>query len=184
MAKQTKESLPSSFEDVRTFIITIRGQRVILDRDLARLYGTKTKRLNEQVKRNESRFPHDFMFQLTEEEMIELVANCDRFKTLKHSSALPFVFTEHGTVMAANVLNNKIAIDTSILIVRAFIRAREIIAEQVELKRQLDALEQKVAKAFKDNEEELQAIRFAIHQLMQPSVKSTKQPLGFGPKGR
>ena len=184
MSKHIDKTTHSTSEEANNAINTIRGQRVIIDTDLAKLYGTKTKRLNEQIKRNKDRFPDDFMFQLTQEEKAEVVANCDHLRNVKYSNRLPYAFTEHGAVMAANVLNNKIAIDTSILVVRAFIRAREIIAEHIELKRRLDALEQKVAKGFRDNEEELQAIRFVIHQLMQPSVKSTKQPLGFRPKGR
>lgn len=155
---------------------------MIIDSDLARLYGTKTKRLNEQVKRNRSRFPNDFMFQLTEDEKGEVVANCDHLRNIKYSNRLPYVFTEHGAVMAANVLNNQIAIEASILVVRAFIGAREIITEHLELKRRLDALERRVAKGFSDNEEELQAIRFAIHRLMQKPDTSKKYPIGFRKK--
>lgn len=175
----TAVSVPQNARDA---IITIRGQRVILDTDLAKLYGTKTKRLNEQVKRNRGRFPEDFMFQLTEEEKSEVVANCDHLKNLKYSKNLPYAFTEHGAVMAANVLNSKVAIDTSILVVRAFIRAREIIAEHLDLKRRLDTLELKVARGFGDNEEELQAIRYAIQQLMLPPDSNKKRPLGFRQK--
>ena len=171
-------------ERVEETILFIRGQKVILGADLAKLYGTTTKRLNEQVKRNRERFPEDFMFQLTKDEKAEVVANCDHLHNIRYSNRLPSAFTEHGAVMAANVLNNKIAIDTSILVVRAFIRAREIIAEHKGLKRRLDALEQKVARGFSDNEEELQAIRFAIHQLMQSPDKTKKQPIGFRPKER
>lgn len=160
-------------------IIQIRGQRVIIDADLAKLYGTSTKRLKEQLKRNSERFPEDFVFELTEQEKSELVANCDQLKNLKHSSVLPLAFTEHGTVMAANVLNSQIAIETSILIVRAFIRARAIIAEHLVLKQRLDKLEQRVASGFHENEEELQAIRFTIQQLMEPPAVK-KKPLGFG----
>jgi hypothetical protein len=92
-------------------IISIRGQRVIIDADLADLYGVKTKRLNEQVKRNISRFPADFTFQLTEIEKEEVVAKCDHLKKLKFSSTLPLAFTEHGAVMAATVLSSKVAIE-------------------------------------------------------------------------
>ena len=99
------------------------------------------------------------MFQLTEEEKSELVANCDQFKNLKHSSSLPYAFTEHGAVMAANVLNSKVAIETSILLVRAFIRAREILAEH----------------------QELNVIRFAIQQLMEPP-NLKKHPMGLDQK--
>ena len=142
--------------------------------------GTSTKRLKEQLKRNSDRFPEDFVFELTSEEKTEVVANCDHLRNLKYSSVLPRAFTEHGAVMAANVLNSQIAIETSIMVVRAFIRAREILAEHLELKRRLDRREQRVAKGFQDNEEELQAIRFAIQQLMEPPEPKPKKPLGFG----
>lgn len=88
-------------------IFTIRGKRVMLDRDLAELYGVLTKRLNEAVKRNIDRFPDDFMFQLSDTEQSELVANCDRLKKLKHSSSNAYAFTEHGVTMLSSVLNSK-----------------------------------------------------------------------------
>ncbi len=92
-------------------IFTIRGNQVMIDRDLAELYEVETKRINEQVKRNIQRFPASFCFQLNENEQIELVANCDRFKNLKHSSSLPYVFTEQGVAMLSAVLRS----DTEIL---------------------------------------------------------------------
>jgi len=94
------------------------GQKVILDADLAKLYGVTTKRLNQQVKRNRERFPEDFMFQLTTEEKAEVVANCDHLSRLKFSPASPYAFTEHGAVMAASVLNTPRAIEVSIFVVR------------------------------------------------------------------
>jgi hypothetical protein len=109
-----------------------------------------------------------------------VIANCDHLKKLKYSNSLPYAFTEHGAVMAANVLNSQIAIETSIMVVRAFMSAREILAEHLELKRRLDRLEQRVARGFQDNEEELQAIRFAIQQRMEPPEPKSKRPLGFG----
>ena len=99
--------------EVENRIFTIRGVQVILDRDLAELYGVKTYRLNEQVKRNIKRFPERYRFQLTEEETNELIANCDRFETLKHSSFCPYAFTEHGVVMLSAVLHSEEAIDIS-----------------------------------------------------------------------
>lgn len=88
-----------SADDIAKQILIFRGERVMIDADLARLYGVTTKRLNEQVKRNRNRFPPDFMFQLMEEEKEELVANCDQFKNLKHSTVLPYAFTERGVAM-------------------------------------------------------------------------------------
>ena len=98
-----KDLLPT--ERIERTILLIRGQKVILDMDLARLYGVTTKRLNEQVKRNRKRFPADFMFRLTVEEKAEVVANCDHLTKLRFSPGLPQAFTEHGAVMLASVLN-------------------------------------------------------------------------------
>jgi hypothetical protein len=114
-------------EVVMNKIIIIRGIKVIVDRDLAELYGLTTKRLNEQVKRNRKRFPEDFMFQLTQEEKTDVVANCDHLVNLKFSPNLPFVFTEHGAVMLASVLNSQRAIEVNIQIVRVFSRMRELL---------------------------------------------------------
>lgn len=95
-------------------IITLRNKQIMIDRDLAELYGVENKRLNEQVKRNVDRFPNKFRFQLTKQEKAELVANCDRFKALKHSSTLPFAFTEQGVSMLSAILRSKTAIKVSI----------------------------------------------------------------------
>ena len=115
-------------ETIQNRILLIRGQKVILDSDLAALYRVPTKRLNVQVKRNQERFPSDFMFQLTSEEKSEVVANCDYLQNLKFSPALPHAFTEHGTLMAANVLNSAQAVRMSLYIIRAFILLREVLA--------------------------------------------------------
>ena len=112
---------------IQNKIITIRNLQVIIDRDLAELFQIETKRLNEQVKRNINRFPEDFMFQLNVEEKNELVANCDRFKMLKHATVSPFAFTEHGAVMLACILNSKRAIEANIRIIRIFTAMREMI---------------------------------------------------------
>ena len=105
MAKPTRARV--STELIASRILILRGQRVIVDADLAELYGVATKRLNEQAKRNRGRFPDDFMFQLSKLEKDEVVANCDHLARLKFSRALPFVFTEHGAIQAANVINSK-----------------------------------------------------------------------------
>ena len=106
-------------------ILLIRGCRVLIDTDLAELYDVSTKRLNEQIKRNFTRFPEDFMFQITKKEKEEVVANCDHLIKLKYSTTLPYAFTEHGVVMAANLLHSEKAVDTSIFIVRSFIKMRQ-----------------------------------------------------------
>ena len=121
-SRNSPEIEPASLE---TRIVTVRGERVILDPDLAELYGVTTKRLNEQVKRNTDRFPADFVFGLTANEKAELVANCDHLQRLKFSPVLPRAFTEHGALMAANVLNSSRAVAMSLYIVRAFVKMRE-----------------------------------------------------------
>ena len=168
---------------VRPHIVWLRGHRVIIDSDLAGLYGVKTKRLKEQVRRNSERFPADFVLQLTKVEAEEVVAKCDHLQKLKFSSVSPLAFTEHGAIMAATVLNSRVAMETSILVVRAFIHAREIISEHRKLKLRLERLEERVARGFHDTEDELQAVRFAIQQLMDLPPPSSKKPIGFGRKG-
>ena len=168
-----------SIARVEKTILLIRGQRVILDSDLAKLYGVTTKRLNEQIKRNRKRFPDDFMFQLTAEEKTKVVANCDHLAKLKFSKTLPYAFTEHGTIMAATVLNTQRAIETSIFVVRAFIKLREMLATHKELARKLTALEQHL----KGHDQQIQAIFEAIRQLMTPPEKPRKK-IGFQLKER
>ena len=98
-------------DQIEPLILTIRGQKVLLDSDLADLYGVTTKRLNEQVRRNRKRFPADFMFRLTDDEKAEVVANCDHLSRLKFSPNLPHAFSERGAIMAANVLNSPRAVE-------------------------------------------------------------------------
>lgn len=116
MGKRVKLNSVLQQSDISTkpYIISVRGQRVMIDDDLAELYGVETKRLKEQVKRNSDRFPPDLAFQLTKLEIDEVVANCDHLNKLKFSSTLPLAFTEHGAVMAATVLNSRVAVETSI----------------------------------------------------------------------
>lgn len=173
-------SRDTSLVSIEEQIHLIRAQRVVLSTDLARFYGVSAKRLNEQVKRNKSRFPQDFLFQLTEQEVDTLRsqnATLEKGKG-KHAKYLPYAFTEHGAVMAANVLNSPVAIEASILIVRAFIRMREVIHEHGDLKKRLHEIERRLAKGFAAHEQELQEIRFLISQLEQPTERS-KRRLGF-----
>ena len=114
-------------------IFLIRNERVMIDRDLAELYGVTTKRLNEQVKRNAKRFPPHFMFQLSHEEKDYLVANCDHLEKIKYSPYLPYAFTEHGTIMLANVLNSDKAISAGIKVVEVFITMREMLMQHKDL---------------------------------------------------
>ncbi len=124
-------------------ILVLRGKKVMVDKDIAELYGVPTKRLNEQVKRNKKRFPEDFMFQLTQEEKDQVVANCDHLINLKYSPNLPFVFTEHGAVMLASVLNSDRAIEVNIQIVRIFTQIREMLLTNKDILLKLEQLERK-----------------------------------------
>ena len=117
----------SSQDDIARLIMNISGKQVMVDRDLATLYGVETKRLNEQVRRNVERFPERFRFQLTKEETDKLVANCDRFKTLKHSSSNPYAFTEQGIAMLSAVLKSDIAVEVSIKIMNSFVKMRKFL---------------------------------------------------------
>ena len=157
-----------SVEVITSKILIVRGKKVMLDRDLAQLYAVPTKRLNEQVKRNIKRFPEDFMFQLTKKEKERLVAICDRFAILKHSTSLPYVFTEQGVAMLSSVLNSERAIQANILIMRAFVKLRELLLTHKDLALKLEALEKKYA----EHDEKIQAIFSAIKQLslLQPSI--------------
>lgn len=161
-------------ERVESRILLIRGEKVILDADLAKLYGVSTKRLNEQVKRNGRRFPNDFMFQLTETEKVQVVANCDHLRKLKFSPNLPYAFTEHGTIMAANVLNSERSVQASVQVVRAFLKLRQMLASNAELTRELKELESKYDRQFK-------VVFDAVRQLMTPPP-SKRKPIGFRPK--
>jgi len=124
-------------------ILIIRNQKVMIDRDLADLYGTTTVKLNQQVKRNINRFPEDFMFQLTEAEKKEVITFCDNLKSLKYSPHLPYAFTEHGAVMLASVLNSQRAIEVNIQIVRVFIKMRQMLSDNTEVSLRIEKLERK-----------------------------------------
>lgn len=130
--------------EVESRIFTIRGVQVILDRDLAELYGVKTFRLNEQVKRNIKRFPEKYRFQLTEDETNELIANCERFESLKHSSFCPYAFTEHGVVMLSSVLHSDEAIEISGRVVDAFVAMRRFLAANAPIFQRLEHIEYKL----------------------------------------
>ncbi len=156
-------------------ILLIRGVKVMVDADLAEVYGVQTRRLNEQVRRNRDRFPEDFMFQLTGTEKAEVVANCDHLEKLKFSKSLPLVFTEHGTIMAASVLNSPKAIEVSVFVVRAFVQLREAIAGHKELARKIAQLERKLS----NHDDQILALVEAIKQLMDPKLPPKTRRIGF-----
>jgi hypothetical protein len=156
-------------------ILLIRGEKIIVDADLAGFYGVPTKRLNEQVKRNANRFPDDFMFQLTKNEKSEVVANCDHLENLKYSRSLPYAFSEHGAIMAASVLNTPRAIEVSVFIVRAFIKLRQFIAGHKELKRKISQIENRLT----DHDEQIVELVNLIKQLLNPKPPPKKRRIGF-----
>jgi len=171
---------------IESRVLVIRGQKVMIDADLAELYGVPTKRLNEQVKRNADRFPSDFMFQLAAAEKAEVVANCDHLAKLKFSKALPFAFTEHGAIQASNVLATPQAVEMGVYVVRAFVRLREVLASSRELAAKLDALEQKTERLSLQHETfagntraQLKQVFEALRQLMAPPTEPPKRPIGF-----
>ena len=161
-------------EVIVTKIIFRRGEKVLLDRDLAELYGVETRVLNQAVKRNERRFPIDFMFRLTKKEKHELVTNCDRFKKLKHSKVLPHAFTEQGVAMLSSVLNSARAIEVNIAIMRAFFQLRRMIASSEDLARKLKELEKRLEK----HDEDIGLIFESIRELMTPPDTPPKK-IGF-----
>jgi len=180
--------------DIATLIVTVRGKRVILDRDLAGLYGTTTKRLNEQVKRNRNRFPEDFMFQLTAKEWADLTTQIAMSNTQSNRSQFatgsqrhrdprftPYVFTEHGALMAANILRSKQAIQMSVFVVRAFIRMRQMLIEQRGLARKLAALEEELTARLDVHETAINEILGQIRRLLSspPEPEPPKKRIGF-----
>jgi hypothetical protein len=139
----------------------LRGRRIIIDTDLAALYGVTTKALNQAVKRNRDRFPDEFLFALDVREKLEVVTNCDHLQQLKFSRALPTAFTEHGAIMVATVLKTRRAVEMSVFVVRAFVELREILTRNSDLARKLAELEQKISR----HDKEIVSIVAAVRQL-------------------
>lgn len=161
-------------------ILVLRGQRVLLDADLAVLYGVSPKRLNEQVKRNRARFPEDFAFQLEINELRSLrsqIATLDKGRG-RHRKYAPTAFTEHGAIMAATVLNSPRAVEMSVYVVRAFVKLREVLASNTELARKLEALEKSVATLDARTRRQFEEVYSAIRALMTPPVPKPR-PIGF-----
>jgi ORF6N domain-containing protein len=162
-------------ERIEGMILLMRGQKVMLDSDLAKLYGVPTRRLNEQVRRNIKRFPSDFMFCLSEEEFLNLKSH---FATSSGNwggrRKLPYAFTEHGAVMLATILNSEAAIDASLYVVRAFVKLREMLATHKDLARKLDELERHV----QGHDGHIQTLFEAIRQLMAPDPSKNRK-IGF-----
>jgi len=169
-ASRKKQAL-ARIEPIEPMIRLIRGQRVILDSDLAKIYGVPTKRLNEQVRRNRDRFPEDFMFQLRQQEATGLQHSRSQIATLKRGQNikyLPYAFTEHGAVMAANVLKSERAVAMSIYVVRAFVKLREVLASTEELSKKLDELERKLTGRLETHEKAIVELFAHIRKLLKP----------------
>lgn len=187
-----KPSTPASIpvERIAGEILLLRGQRVLLDAELAALYGVTTKRLNEQVRRNRERFPEDFMFQLTAAEAAPLRSQNATLNPGRgqHRKYRPYAFTEHGAIMAATVLSSRQAVEMSVFVVRAFVRLRELLNSSKALTQKLAELEARL----EGHDQTIAEIIDAIRQLMNPPVPEKRRGIGFtadlggspSPKGR
>ena len=175
------DTIVLAVEAIASRILALRGQRVIVDADLAALYGVPTKRLNEQVRRNARRFPADFMLALSQEEWDALRSQFATLKTGRgqHRKYLPYAFTEHGAIMAATVLNSPRAIEVSIYVVRAFVQLRDLLAGHKQLAKRLDELETRMERKLMTQDRAIAGILDAIRQLMTPPPAPKKRPIGF-----
>lgn len=162
-------------KSIEALILTIRGHKVIIDADLATLYGVPTKALNQAIKRNADRFPDDFIFRLTKEEKLEVVTNCDHLVRLKFAKTLPSAFTEHGAIMAAMVLNSPQAVSMSVFVVRAFIQMREQIAANTAILKRLTEIDRTLLK----HDSALREIYQKLLPLLQPPPDPPKRRIGF-----
>lgn len=168
-------------ERITRLILLIRGHKVMLDADLAELYGVTTRRLNEQVRRNIERFPEDFSFQLMDQEVAILMSqNATSSETARRHGGRrkkPLVFTEHGAIMAASVLNSPRAVEVSVFVVRAFVKLRELSVVHKEIGRKLDQLERKVT----GHDQAIASLITAIRELMTSPDPKKKRSIGFAP---
>jgi phage regulator Rha-like protein len=189
--KETKALVEKAAEpDLQARIFTIRGEKVILDSDLAEIYGVETKRLNEQVRRNLDRFPSDFSFELTQDEANEVKRLRSQFATLKrgqHRKYLPRVFTEHGALMAANVLNSTRAVEMSVFVVRAFTKMRTALSDTHDLARKLATLEREVKSRLDSHDAAIVDVMQRILDLIDPPEHPAPPPpsqrkIGFSVK--
>ncbi len=157
-------------ERIESKILLIRGMKVMLDRDLAELYGVEVKHLKRQVRRNIERFPEDFMFVFTKEEFRFLRSHFGTLKRGEHSKYLPYAFTEHGVLMLSSVLNSERAVQVNIQIMRAFTKLREVLATHSELKRKIEEHDQQIKIIFE-----------TLRKLLTPSKLLPKRKIGFLP---
>lgn len=167
--KKRKQLMPAVHID--TAICTIRGERVILDTDLAKIYGIETRTLNQAVKRNREKFPDDFLLQLTRAEAKEVQRSRSQFVILKRGANikyLPYAFTEHGVIMAANLLNSPRAVQMSVFVVRAFIKMRQTMTANKALLEKLEGLEKKLTKRLDAHEQAIVYVLSEIRKMMEP----------------
>lgn len=167
MAKRKKESIVP-VERIQRTILFIRGEKVMLDKDLAILYGVETKVLNQAVKRNLDRFPLDFMFQLDHKEKEQVVTNCDHLSDLKFSPTLPYAFTEQGVAMLSSVLRSQRAVEVNIAIMRTFVQLRKILADNSRLRQKIESLECKY-------DEQFQQVFAVLEQMLIDDPEDKKQ---------
>ena len=181
MAKPTRTALVP-VENITRAILVLRGHKVLLDTELAALYGVSTKRFNEQVRPNRNRFPADFMFQLTPEEQRSLRSQFATSKTAPSGRGgrrySPYAFTEHGAIMAATILNSPRAVEMSVYVVRAFVQLREVLSSSKELALRLNQLEARIEKKLASHDEAIAAMLSAIRELMNP-MPPTHRSIGF-----
>ncbi len=180
MAKSQRTGAVVPVEHITQSILFLRGQRVILDYELAAIYGVPTGRLNEAIKRNAARFPEDFMFQLTREEAERsrsqfAILNNGRGRNLKY---LPHAFTEYGAIQAANVLNSPHAIEMGVYVVRAFVKLREVLASNKDLARKLQSLERSLLALDLKTQRQFKEVYEAIRALMDPP-QPKRRGIGF-----
>ena len=172
----------NQIEVIAPVIRTIRGQKVILDSDLARIYGVPTKRLNEQVQRNAKRFPSDFLFQLTATEVESLRSQIATSNTRGGRRYLPYAFTKNGTVMAANVLNSPAAVRMSVFVVRAFVQMRDLLGGTKDLAKQLADLEKKLTARLDVHESVIVDVLRRVMDILDPPPPPPEPPrrqIGF-----
>lgn len=165
-------------EKITGKIFLIRKEKIMLDSDLAELYGVETRVLKQAVRRNIERFPKDFMFQLTKREWTKLITICDDLGKRKYSPSTPYVFTEQGVAMLSGVLKSERAVQVNIAIMRAFVQLRKFLQSNEELSRRLKSLEKETKKRFREQDEQIRLIFEAIKELITEKEKP-KNPMGF-----
>lgn len=183
MGKEIQKTAVAPAPDIQSCIFTLRGEKVVLDSDLARIYGVPTKRLNEQLRRNRERFPEDFVFQLTNQEVIELLGSRSQIATLKRGQNikyLPYAFTEHGALQAANVLNSGRATAMSIYVIRAFVKMREQQTANQTILRHLAEID----RSLLTHDVALRDIYKKLRPLLLPPPVRQRREIGFHVKHR